>query len=139
MATYTTKQTASTKDAKRVHAGVNAVSVIYSLTASISAGDILQLVKVPEGAVIDDIYIKADLTGSAFAAVLGDGGDSDRFMAAFTLSAQGVVRASIGIPYSYSVSAYDTIDLVFSGVTSTTVAGSVSCTVLYHVDSTEGL
>jgi hypothetical protein len=134
MATYTTKYTASTMDAKRVHAGANSVSVVYSLTASISAGDIIQLVKIPEGAVVTDMYLNCALTGSAFAACLGDGGDSDRFMAAYTLSANGVVRAAIGIPYSYSTSAYDTIDLVFSGVTSTTVAGSVAFTVFYHVD-----
>lgn len=136
MATRTTNKTGSTNVAKMVHAGSQTISAVYALTTastSLSAGDVIQMVKIPSGAVVTDV-VMTFLGGAqnTVAGNLGDGDSSARFLASTSLSNNGVVRATLGLPYSYSQD--DTIDLSITVVTSATLVGSVALTVTYKMD-----
>jgi len=133
MATLTTNKTASTVPAKLVHAGSQSISADYSFSLSLSVGDVIQMVRVPSGAVVTDVAMTfLGTAANTVAGNVGDGDSSARYIAATSLSNQGVVRATVGIPYSYSQD--DTVDLSITVATSTTLAGGVKLTVTYKVD-----
>lgn len=134
MATFTHPRAASNAVIKLVHAGVNSETVEYSFSTSISSGDIVNMFKVPSGAVVVDVvcrYTAATAAGPLQFGV-GDDGSAERYMA--SISATGVTRATAGIPYSYS--ATGTIRVTASGTiaSNSTVGGTVRVTVLYKVD-----
>ena len=111
--------------------GVQARTAQYTFTAAQSAGDVIQMVPVPKGAVIHELNVVANMGGAAITVTGGDGGSAARYG---SMSVQGalVARCTAGIGYSYS--ADDTIDLTVSTVTSASAAGSVRLTVLYSFD-----
>lgn len=133
MATLTTNKTSTGAQAKMVHAGVNSISADYSFSLSLSVGDVIQMVRVPSGAVVIDVTMNfIGTTANTVAGNLGDGDSSARYLAATSLSNNGLVRATVGLPYSYSND--DTIDLSITVVTSATIVGGVKLTVTYKMD-----
>lgn len=132
MATLTTLRSGSGAARKAIHAGANSVSVIYSLTGSFSAGDVLQLVKIPAGAVVHDVICNFQFTG-LFVGTVGDSVSTGRYIASVSMTAQGIVRANAGIPYSYS--ADDVLQLNVNAVTTGTISGWIGVTVLYNMDN----
>lgn len=126
---------------REIEAGANVVRASYIAAESHSATDVIQCIKIPSGAIIDEVALAAPISGSAPAIVvlsLGDGDDPNRF-GTFTVStAQVVARAQYGIGYQYSLSDaadpfYDTIDAtVDSNVL--TVSQGFALTVTYHCD-----
>lgn len=126
MATYQGTGATNGAQPRAVHAGVNSHVSTYTFTATSSAGDVVQMVKIPDGARILDVKVKAD-NGNALISV-GDGGDSGRFISTATVSAS---MASLNVPgglgYQYDVSdgaipQSDTIDITVanSGAASAT-------------------
>ena len=111
---------------RAVHAGVNSIISTYTFTATSSAGDVVQMVKIPDGARILDVKVKANV-GNALVSV-GDGGDSGRFIATATVSASiAELNVPGGLAYQYDVSdaaipQHDTIDITVAdtGAVSTT-------------------
>ena len=59
----------------------NQVTIVvhHSVTADLSANDVLQIIKIPNGAVITGGWISLD-SSSAFTFEVGDGGDPNRFV-----------------------------------------------------------
>lgn len=134
MATYTHPRAASTASIKAVHAGVNSETAEYSFSTTISTGDIVNMFKLPAGAVVVDVitrFTQATAAGPLQFGV-GDDGSAERYMA--SISATGVTRATAGIPYSYS--ATGTIRATASGTigSNSTVGGTIRVTVLYKMD-----
>lgn len=130
---------------REVHAGSNSVKAVYSITASLNAGDVIQMVKIPDNAVIDDIRIDWGNVGASVGTVrVGDGGSAGRFV-----SASASVSANTGIQimannmgYQYNLSdaagtMWDTIDITVDSVTAATATGNVTMTVTYHMDEAE--
>jgi hypothetical protein len=116
---------------RAVHAGVNAVTRNYSVSDTLSNGDVLNLCKVPAGALVLDVICRyTNVTGNQITFTIGDDGSSARYIGA--QSATGTYRATVGIPYSQSID--QTIRLTVASVTSTTAGGTVSVTVLYQMD-----
>lgn len=124
-----------------IHAGANVVRAKYIGAAGVShsATDVIQMLKIPQGAIIDDVVL-LPLVGEgstpALTVTVGDGDDPNRYITG-TLSTVAV-RAVSGLGYKYEFSddaanLYDTIDV-------TLTAGAVSAsqgfylTVTYHVD-----
>ena len=136
------------KQPRLVHAGTNTVKNTYSLTASLSAGDVLQLVKIPHGAIIDNIVFVNTVPGD-YHFTLGDGDDPNRFMVSATMTADAGVlfmhdyaNGAEGYGYQYDLSddaspQYDTIDMVASTVTTGTAAGAITLIVQYHCDEAD--
>src|SRR5574341_66566 len=134
MATFTHPAANTGVSPKAVHAGVNSKTVEYSFSTSISAGDLVNMLKIPAGAVVVDVICRYTAATAAGPLQLGVGDQSatERYMA--SISATGVTRATAGIPFSYS--ADDTIRVYATGTISSnsTVGGTVRVTVLYKMD-----
>lgn len=112
MATLKSTQADTGGVPRYVHAGVNGVVARYQLTATTSVGDVIQMVKIPNGAEIIDMT----LTGSGGLVSVGDGGDTARYISTATASAGAVVRMTKGLGYTYDISddaadQFDTIDI----------------------------
>lgn len=131
MATYTHPQASAGAASKAVHAGVNSKTVEYSWSNTMSTGDIVNLFKLPAGAVVIDVVTRyTNVTGHTGAFGVGDQSVTERYNA--SISASGVTRATAGIPQSYSAS--DTIRLYVTGITSSCTGGTVRVTVTYKMD-----
>lgn len=129
MATKTHLSSANTPRA--VHAGVNAVTRVYSFSDTFSNGDVLNLCKVPAGALVLDVITRyTNAAGNQIAFSVGDDGSAGRYN--LSISATGTNRATVGIPYSQSID--QTIRATVTSVTSTTAGGTLSVTVLYQMD-----
>lgn len=116
---------------RAVHAGVNAVTRNYSYSDTMSNGDVLNLCKVPAGALVLDVICRyTNTAANQITFTVGDDASSARYIA--TQSATGTYRATVGIPYSQSID--QTIRLTVTSVTSSTAGGIVSVTVLYQMD-----
>ncbi len=118
MATLTGTYATATSQPKALHAGVVSVYSEYTAAAAFSAGDVIQMVKVPNGARIRDIRV-ADLSVASGTFSVGDGGNTARYIASTsaTLSTVFSLNQAGGLGYKYSFSddatvQFDTIDIV---------------------------
>lgn len=110
--------------------GANAISVRYDLTASLSAGDVIQLAKVPEGAKAVVGNVTFSLTSANTTTLqVGDGGSATRYLGSTSASANTVNNFTAGFGYSYS--AADTIDITVAAVTSATATGAIKLNMVY--------
>ena len=114
----------------------------YSCTASPSANDVYQMIKVPEGAVITGGWLMVD-SDSAFTISVGDGADVDRYISGASVSASqtthGFIRdlsgATSGLGHKYT--ADDTIDIKLTAVSGSKALDWTLC-VKYVVDDQTG-
>jgi len=132
-------------NARQVHAGAQSRKFVYSVTASLSAGDIIQLCKVPHGAIVDGITLVRTGSGQ-FTGTVGDGNDDDRYFGSSTLVANTVFSDAAmlytGVGYQYDISdnaaeQFDTIDLTVDTVLTATAAGVITGIVRYHCDEAD--
>lgn len=110
------------------------VTARYSLTANLSANDVIQMIKIPAGATIVDGYLK--MTGAlGFAYEVGDGDSSTRFTAATTVSASttGTVVSFLRSVLPFTYTSADTIDVKATVIAAST-ASNFALTVFYLVD-----
>ena len=138
MATLTASAAQSVIPAKYRINGVITRVVSYPLAAALSAGDVIQMVRVPKGACITDVGFWTDLFGGGNATItgVGDGGSANRFIASASTSASIAAILNIipsGVGYSYSVE--DTIDITIGTVTSASAVGQLSLRVSYTLDN----
>ena len=134
MATYTASAAQSGIQPKGLRVGLCEVSGFYSIVGSISATTTVQMVKVPAGAT--PVLIQVANTNAGDSALLvGDGNSTGRYRAAATLSSgQGYVLCNIpAIPYIYSVD--DTIDILISTASATTLGGALYLRAIFSMDS----
>jgi len=125
-----TRQSNKVRDAgtqpKGVRVGLAATSAIYSMGAalSLSAGDVIQMVRVPKGASL--IWFQLSGGGGDALVSLGDGVDDDRYMTLVTMGSNSALIRTANVhggnvPYVYSVD--DTIDIAVSTVSVGTITG----------------
>lgn len=122
---------------KGLRAGLVAVHGIWSAgpTQSLSAGDVIQMVRVPAGATV----VYAALSGGSGQALcsLGDGVDDDRYIALATMgssdpSVRTITLHASNVPYIYSTD--DTIDVAVSTVSVGTVTGGFHLHCIFSMD-----
>ena len=137
MATRTTSNVASGVQPKSLRVGLVSETAIYSVGAglSLSAGDVIQMIKVAKGASLVYLAVSGG-SGDALISV-GDGGDDDRYIAAGTMSSASTVVRTITLhaankPYVYSTD--DTIDLAVSTVSVGTITGGFHMTAIFSMD-----
>lgn len=90
--------------------------VRYAATAALSAGDVVQMCKVPMGAVVTGVGFGISASAGAVTVNCGDGNDTSAYAAAVVLSGSAVSVAMPARGYGRSYSAEDTIDLVVTAV-----------------------
>lgn len=122
---------------KGLRVGLVSAAAVWSsgATLSLSAGDVIQMVRVPKGASL--VYMA--LTGGSGDALVtvGDGGDDDRYMTAITMGSNSVLvrvmtTAAAAVPYVYSVD--DTIDIAVSTVSVGTITGGFNMRCIFSMD-----
>jgi len=138
MATYTASEAQSGIQPKGLRVGLVAVTSFYSLPASGSVGTTVQMVKVPQGATPVMGWVSNNNAGQVTVQV-GDGNDTDRFYTETTLSSgMGAVafysNTTPAALYTYSVD--DTIDIVVSRVSISTLGGAFYLTCIFSMDIT---
>lgn len=98
------------------HTGVNAVTVVWnagSAASSMSPSTVVQMVKVPNGAVILDVVATGNFPLTTGTYAIGDGSLSDRFITAASLTASSrVYRLNNGAGLGYTISVGTTVDAV---------------------------
>lgn len=134
--TYTSPDVSVGVQPKGLRVGLIATSATYSFAAvSYTAGDIIQMVKVPANAAVVGMILSTN-TGLAGSVIVGDGVDTDRYIQAYALSLSAAATGLNGInyvPYVYSTD--DTIDLTMSMSASGSIGiGSITLTVIYSMD-----
>lgn len=134
MATYTANAAQAGVQPKGLRVGLVAVTGVYSFPASISASTIIQMVKVPAGATPVLLQVSNTSTGDSKIGV-GDGNNNVRYRAAATISAgQGIVVCNLPAAGMYTYSVDDTIDVVVSTASETTLGGAVYLTCIFSMD-----
>jgi hypothetical protein len=134
MATKTATKVAAGVQPKGLSVGLVAVTSVWSLTSSNSAGDVIQMVKVPKGAT--PIYVSLSGAGTGVGSVnVGDGVSAARYISNYLNSAASVMSVinTNYTPYTYSVD--DTIDITVSAVSVGTVAGAFVMTAVFAMDT----
>lgn len=149
MATVVADKAAATVTEREVHAGVTSVVSSWTVPATgdgTAAGDVIQMVKVPKGAVILTVDLACtdlDTGGPTGSMDVGDGGDVDRFIDGTTImQAGGIARLGSGVAAAdidgalgYTYTADDTIDVLVVAAATTKAAGVLVLAVTYALEA----
>ena len=134
MATRTATKAAAGIQPKGLRVGLVAVTCQYSIDASLSVGDVIQMVKVPKNAT--PVYVALSGATTAVGTIkVGDGISAARYITNYAVSA-GAVQSGINtayVPYTYSVD--DTIDVTVSLVSISAVGGEIVLTAIFAMDA----
>lgn len=138
MATRTSDKVTNTGTVpKGMRVGLVSATAVYSVGAglSLSAGDVIQMVKVPKGASLVYMALQGG-SGDALITV-GDGGDDDRYMTGLTMGSNSTVIRTMNtqaaaLPYIYSVD--DTIDIAVSTVSVGTITGGFAMRCIFSMN-----
>lgn len=134
MATKTASKAAAGVQPKGLSVGLVAVTSTFSLSTTLSAGDVIQMVKVPKGATPVYVALSGATTGVGSVNV-GDGVSAARYLTNYLVSAnavQGAINTAY-TPYTYSTD--DTIDITVSAASVATVGGAFVMTAIFAMDT----
>lgn len=140
MTTRTAPAAQSTLQPKGIRVGLVAVNSTYSIPAgaSLSAGDVIQMIRVPANSTVVFVGVKSTYAQSVI--TVGDGLSDARYVGATSTSAQHAVHTFTNLvtsnalaPYTYSTD--DTIDISVSLTSITTIAGAFYMTAIISMDS----
>ena len=134
MATILSAKTAAGVQPKGTTVGLVAVTSSYSLAASLSSGDVIQMVKVPKGATPIFVSVSGTPGGNATCSV-GDGISNSRYINNMLSSATMAVAVinTAYVPYTYSTE--DTIDIRVSLASGAMlVSGAFNMTAIFTMD-----
>ncbi len=134
MATFTASAADSVTPAHFKVNGVVARNVRFTQTAAFSVGDVIQMVKVPNGSTIVGYQLGSSLSAGVLTVNIGDGNDTSAIAANAVLSAGAAVTVSLlnnrGIGRSYS--AEDTVDIQISALSAVPGTAKIFLVVQYY-------
>lgn len=109
----------------------------YALTAALSAGDQINMMKIPAGAVVTDVAIGCESWTGVATVSFGHTGNLSAFIASAVLSglAGTIVRATIGTGLGYSASVETTLAAKVEAVSDAPAAGKFKVAVSYTLDN----
>lgn len=141
MATFTASAAQANVPAIYRENGVVTRTVLFAPSASASAGDVIQMVKVPQGAIVNFVQLAVSFSAGVVTANIGDGNDTSAYAAAAVLSGAGVnvINPTNFRGFGRSYSAEDTIDLVVTAVSTPPANAAYKLTVNYtNQNDTQG-
>ncbi|QGH72698.1 MAG: hypothetical protein [Podoviridae sp. ctQNx1] len=140
MATLTA--TAAQANAQAIYNVNGTVSrcIQYSIAASFSAGDVVQMCKVPNGAVVSRVAFAINGHSGVLTVNVGDGNDVSAYAASVVLSGSAVALPAAGTyptarGFGRSYSAEDTIDIQIGAISAPVAAGTLFLTVDYTMQN----
>ncbi len=128
---------------KAVHAGLNAVYSYYSITATLSTGDVITMCKLPDKARVMEVIVGSPDSNSASPGFYSVGTDASNTLLVVSASANAtLIRMNTGFGSSIDISddtaaanPYTNIKIFFtSGGTTGTKSGTLSLILLYTTD-----
>lgn len=132
MATFTASAAQSTAQAI-YHVNRDVTRVIkYSKTTSFSAGDVVQMCKVPAGAIVNNVVLACSFSAGVATVNVGDGNDTSAYGASVVLSGSAVSATAVpyrGFGRSYSVE--DTIDIVVAAISTPPAPAQLTLVISY--------
>jgi hypothetical protein len=136
MTTRTSPDVATGVQPKSLRVGTVAVTATFSINAgmSLSAGDVIQMVKVPQGATPTYVALSGN-PGGAVLVKVGDGVSTGRYITGLGASS-GMKLAPINqsyVPYTYPTD--DTIDIVVSTTSLSSASGAFNLIVHFTMDA----
>lgn len=122
MATYTSDKAKAGVATRFLHEGVYVEDARYSSSATLSSGDVIQMVKVPAGSRVvgGNVSTSEDVVIS-----VGDGNDVDRYLASASGGTTTVALPAAHQSTGYEYSANDTVDIVYGGGQTATPAMTI--------------
>ena len=139
MATYTATAAHANVPAKYIINGDILRIVDFPITTALSAGDVIQMVRVPTGAAMGGVTFALLDSPTAHSGAItvnaGDGNDTSAYAAAVVLSGSAVALTSLparGMGRSYSDE--DTVDFVVTAVSAAGASGTLRMVVHYTLD-----
>lgn len=123
MATFTASAADALSPAKYAINGSIVRVIKYTHPVALSAGDVIQMVKVPSGCTMNFVSFGCSASAGAITVNIGDGNDTSAYGASVVLSGTSILTSSTfrGMGRSYSVE--DTIDIVVTALSA--VPGTV--------------
>ena len=146
MATLVGSQAASGVQPRAIHAGVNSVHGDYDLAATVSDGDVIQLVKLPDKARIAGYTLQTTgAIGTSAEINLGTRANHDLLVASATCAGSQIIGpdsafsavGGIGTELDISDAAtvrYTMIEATISGASGSTASGNIAVTINYTLD-----
>ena len=139
---------ATTKQSEKVRFGpVSAIgpagdlkvaSVKYTMHASPTTNDVIQMITVPAGSVVTDVLlVTEDLdSGTSLSLHVGYGGNDDYWIASETTVGQsaGLKRADAATALPLAFTSEDTIDVKIAAAPATATTNDLALTVHYYMD-----
>lgn len=136
MATLTASAAQANAVAQAPATGTCTRVIHYSIAASFSAGDVVQMCKVPLGANITGVQFAINGHSGVLTVNVGDGNDVSAYAASVVLSGSVVALTSLparGIGRSYS--AEDTVDIQVAAISAPVAAGSLILVLSYTLNN----
>ena len=132
MATRTSLKVAAGIQPKGLRVGLVAVTAFFS-AVSLSTGDIIQMVKVPQNATPVYVGVSGGIGSVSF--TVGDGVSDSRYISVLSGSV-GMGLTTINTPYvPYTYSTDDTLDIFVSVNSATTAAGAFNMIAIFSMDT----
>lgn len=133
MATITATKAQAGVQPKGLRVGLVAVATTYSLAASLSVGDVIQMIKVPAGAT--PVYVGVSSGSGACVVGVGDGISASRYINMLSNSVGQLMTPinTVFVPYTYSTD--DTIDITVSLVSTGVATGGFNMVAIFSMDS----
>ena len=123
MATFTASAADSTNPAMQLVNGAITRCIKYTHPVALSAGDVIQMCRVPMGAIVTSTGFGCSASAGAITVNVGDGNDTSAYAAAIVLSTTSVLIGTTFRGQGRSYSAEDTIDFVVTALSA--VPGTV--------------
>lgn len=137
MATLTASAAQSNVPAKLLVNGTVSRVVTYNATAALSVGDIVQMVRVPMGAVVTGVSYAWSLSAGVITAMIGDGNNKSAYAAAtvFSAAAIAVADSSVFAGFGRSYSAEDTVDIEVTAISAAPGTAKLKLKIEYTLDN----
>lgn len=137
MATLTATAAQSTVPAKYAVNGAISRVVSYAATAALSAGDIVQMARVPKGAVMQGVSYAWSLSAGAVTAIIGDGDNKSAYAAAtvFSAAAIAVADSSVFAGFGRTYTVEDTVDVEVTAVSAAPGTAKLKMRLIYTLDN----
>ncbi len=135
MATFTaTAAQANVPAIYRENGVINRV-VEYSQVVSLSAGDVIQMCRVPQGAVVNSVVLSWSVSAGATTVNVGDGNDTSAYLAAVVVSGPVVTSVMTYRGTGRSYSAEDTIDIGITTVSASPAGAQLKLSINYSLQN----
>lgn len=115
-----------------INTSVLSMTCEYEATA-LAANDVIDLFRLPKGAVIKDIILDFDALGTGTSMDVGDGADADRFIDGATTTAAGTARLGVIDGRNYRVGTNDGDDVITATMLGAAGTGTIKATVFYAI------